>query len=466
MTKIIDILLNKSFNILFPIALGTFRILAYLLLRLIPSFFYKPYKQKHINKDDNNNYTKEDVTYIIPIYMPEEDLKMCLVSWIKNQPKEIILVPDISCEKEVTEIKNTVLEEISENNIPNIRIISEKRPGKRRALATGYENTNTEIIIFVDDDVWHCDTMLENLIIPFNDKKRNTGGVGPGQICRSKREKYNIWEIIMDMRLFQRYLEIKATTLFGGGSPCIAGRTMAWRKSMLDETNFVEDFLNETFMGKKQLSGDDKYLTRLCINSDYGMYHQMSKDCYVSTRFEDPPVLFYQLLRWGRNTIRSDIKLICLERKVWCKYPFLAVVMVDRFLTPFTMFIGLILALIYGNMELFYLILLYIFVIRTFKLIPYFTYFKPKLKYNYRFIPYVPIFILATYIGALLKLWALFSLNNRKWGNREVKVNDNDEIVRTGIMENFNQEYKEKNEILDEINMEEIDIVEICIIDD
>ena len=40
------------------------------------------------------------------------------------------------------------------------------------------------------------------------------------------------------------------------------------------------------------------------------------------------------------------------------------------------------------------------------------------------------------------------------------KEEDNDEIVRTDIMENFNQE-----EILDEINMEEIDIVDICIID-
>ena len=35
-----------------------------------------------------------------------------------------------------------------------------------------------------------------------------------------------------------------------------------------------------------------------------------------------------------------------------------------------------------------------------------------------------------------MTIWAAFSLNNRKWGNRDIKVDENNNIVRTE--ENYN----------------------------
>lgn len=81
------------------------------------------------------------------------------------------------------------------------------------------------------------------------------------------------------MRLYQRYLEYRATTFMGGGSTCLSGRTMAYRTQLFRFDGFKNYFLNEHFAGQLQLSGDDKCLTRLCIMSDYKMWHQICEVC-------------------------------------------------------------------------------------------------------------------------------------------------------------------------------------------
>lgn len=50
---------------------------------------------------------------------------------------------------------------------------------------------------------------------------------------------------------------------------------MAYRTRLFQFDGFKNYFLNEHFAGQLQLSGDDKCLTRLCIMSDYKMWHQI-----------------------------------------------------------------------------------------------------------------------------------------------------------------------------------------------
>lgn len=106
---------------------------------------------------------------------------------------------------------------------------------------------------------------------------------GPrGLFFNARREHANphfLNVISQDMRLYQRYLEYRATTFMGGGSTCLSGRTMAYRTLLFHFDGFKNYFLNEHFAGQLQLSGDDKCLTRLCIMSDYKMWHQI---CEVS----------------------------------------------------------------------------------------------------------------------------------------------------------------------------------------
>lgn len=249
-------------------------------------------------------------------------------------------------------------------------------------------------------------------------------------------------DAVQDMRLYQRYLEYRATTFMGGGSTCLSGRTMAYRTQLFRFDGFKNYFLNEHFAGQLQLSGDDKCLTRLCIMSDYKMWHQICEVCTLSTQFEAGAKLRQQLLRWSRNSWRSDIKMLFLERSVWRKYPWLAITSLDKMISPFTMVYGplAILFLCFWEQNMFVLVAFacYIVVTRIMKTLMYFTWSRPRPPC--RWFWYIMPFILVQYWGAVIKLYALCTLKDRRWGNREVKVNAQNEIVRTGEFEDAPEE--------------------------
>lgn len=104
------------------------------------------------------------------------------------------------------------------------------------------------------------------------------------------------------------------------------------------------------------------------------MIHQV---CTLSTQFESGSKLRSQLLRWSRNSWRSDIKMLFLERVVWRKYPWLAVTSLDKMISPFTMVYGPIAILFAAFWEVNMFIIVafgaYIIVTRIMKTLMYFT---------------------------------------------------------------------------------------------
>lgn len=170
--------------------------------------------------------------------------------------------------------------------------------------------------------------------------------------------------------------------------------------------------------------------------------HVKLQVCTLSTQFEAGAKLRAQLLRWARNSWRSDIKMLFLERSVWRKYPWLAVTSLDKMISPFTMVYGpfAILFLAFWEQNMFILVAfsIYILVTRIMKTLMYFTWSRPRPPC--RWFWYIGPFIFVQYWGAVIKLYALCTLKDRRWGNREVKVNAQNEIVRTGEFEDVEEE--------------------------
>ena len=112
--------------------------------------------------------------------------------------------------------------------------------------------------------------------------------------------------------------------------------------------------------------------------------------------------------------------------------------------------------------------LAYLLVTRSIKGIMYFAYGNPRPPFWW--ILYMPHFIIFQYFSAVFRIWALFTLRNRKWGNRNVKVsNKTGEIVRTDA--NGKRIIKKDIDDIDDIEMQmqidEIDkTIELVIIDD
>lgn len=139
--------------------------------------------------------------------------------------------------------------------------------------------------------------------------------------------------------------------------------------------------------------------------------------------------------------------MLFLERSVWRKYPWLAVVSLDKMISPFTMVYGPLAILFYcfweQNMFILVAFMCYIIVTRVLKTIMYFTWSRPRPPC--RWFWYIGPFIIVQYWGAVIKLYALCTLKDRRWGNREVKVNAQNEIVRTGEYEDVDEDEEGKD---------------------
>jgi glycosyltransferase involved in cell wall biosynthesis len=401
-----------------PLWVSVFRWGMFTVLRLVPVLFYRlkhEPKRREINANvehgDEAPYTKADVTAVIPVYQPPPSFINTIQSLVKNGVPKILVVADITCVDTIREL----VKDYSE-----VEIIPESMPGKRSAMATGLRHVTSRLTFFVDDDIQWCDTALEYLIHPFNHSDK-IKGVGCEHTAR-KKHAFDIEMILCDMRLSVRMLELLSTSVVDKGASCISGRTACYVTNFIQEEEFYEQFLNEKFFGMQVVSGDDKFLTRYVMKKGGKIWHQGGKKCNLSTTFERGPRFMKQLLRWSRNTWRSDITCLFIERAVWRNNTFTAIVMFDKIVTPFFLMYGLfyvpISAIIREDYVMFVGWLIWLVFSRMLRLAYYFV------KHPWHVI-FVPFFIMFQYVQAIVRVWALFTLYERGWGTRNITLNGN-----------------------------------------
>lgn len=401
-----------NYKLYLPLWISVFRWGMFVILRFIPALFYKVMKEKARSVEEGPaEFTKKDVTAVIPVYQPPPTFINTIQSLVSNGTQHIIVVADVTCHEKVRELVK---------DYPQVRVVIETAPGKRAAMANGLKLVTTKLTCFVDDDVQWCDTVLENLLHPFNNNAK-IAGVGT-----EHRARYSsFWDIQMalaDIRLAVRMLELCATSVVDKGASCISGRTACYKTSYIQEDAFYEQFLNEKFWGMSVVSGDDKFLTRYIMNKGAKIYHQCGNSCYLTTTFERGPRFMKQLLRWSRNTWRSDITCLFIERKIWKNNPFTAIVMLDKFVTPFFLLYGLFYMPIYSGIHMEYTVLIgwfaWLLFSRAMRLCYYFVRHPLKLVF-------LPFFIIFQYIQAIIRVFALFTLYERGWGTRTITFNGN-----------------------------------------
>jgi hyaluronan synthase len=184
------------------------------------------------------------------------------------------------------------------------------------------------------------------------------------------------------------------------------------------------EFLDERFLGKLCISGEDKRLTSLVLKAGFDTYHQ--DDAVVRSTFPpDVKTFFNQRLRWARNTYRSDLRALW-ERWVW-RRPYLAFMLVDRLVSPYALLIGLtylIHALAAGQWPIALGLSGWWIASRAVKL-------APHLRREPRDLLILPAFVALTFALAALKVYALATVHHHRWLTRQVEV-VNGEVVRGG----------------------------------
>ena len=389
--------------LLIPIGLfGLFRWVMWLLKR-IPALFYRPVV---------NDYNCS-ATIVTPVYEENPALfRRAIESWIANKPERIIAVVDVT---------ETICLAVA-REFPQVEVVLIAEPGKRAALATGVDMATTDIVVLVDSDViWEPD-VLPKLKMPFADPQ--IGGVGTRQhMTPSGSRRPTLWERLADIYLDIRYAdEIPATTRWGRAVSCLSGRTAAYRTRLLQSLR--EPFLNETFLGTPCMSGDDKRYTCLVLQNGYRTWYQLNARVY-STFQPGFAGFVQQRVRWNRNSLRSDLRALA-QGWVW-RHPYLAILLIDKSIAPFTLLIGpivLALAIALSEWRVVVALLIWWLVSRAFKI-------WPHLRRRPGDWLILPAFIAATDIMSLLKCYALCTLTEHKWLTRPVAVVDG-EVARVG----------------------------------
>ena len=373
-----------------------------------------------------DKYSPKDVTVIVPtIDYDAFAIREALASWIANGPAEIIFV--------TIESNRDRLESLIDSGGTPCRVIVARIANKRVQLVQGVNASKTALVCFADDDaVWLHADFLKWIIAPFSDDER-MGGVGSNQVMRpcDPFSPPTAYERVADLRLSGRMMEACASTYYDGSVSCLSGRTAVYATAIFDET-FEREFVDETWGDHRLVSGDDKFMTRWLVNHNWTMSMQVHpKMCTLATTFRPDANFFKQVLRWTRNTWRSDFKSLFIERIVWARYPIQAVLMCDRMISPVTLLSGPILMIVslvrLVHSKAYWMdictvagvYVIWITASRTFRMLRHFVRSNSDLVY-------LPIFIAYQYFFACLKLYALVTLNVTSWGTR-ASVNFSDD---------------------------------------
>ena len=374
-------------------AVGLVRWLMWLAKR-IPALFYRPIR---------NNFDTT-ATIVTPVYKEDPILfRRAIESWIANGPDRIIAVIDVT-DAACMEVART---------FPQVEVLPIDVPGKRPALALGVDAPTTELVVLGDSDViWEGD-VLAKLKMPFADPQ--TGGVGTRQnMVPSDGKRATLWERLADIYLDIRYHdEIPATSIVGRAVSCLSGRTAAYRTRLLQSMR--EAFLNETFLGRHCMSGDDKRYTCLVLQRGYRTWYQL--DARVYSTFKPTFGGFIkQRVRWSRNSFRSDLRALW-QGWVW-KHPYLALMLIDKTVAPFMLLLGpvvLVMAVIFAQWKLVAALLAWWLVSRAFKILPHLV----RRPADWLILP---VFVALTFYMSLVKAYALLTINEHKWLTRPVAV--------------------------------------------
>ena len=299
-------------------SLRFYRYLWYL-IRIAASFAYRP-----IPLPENPTYiASEDVTIIVPTIDAGEEFKEAAHSWLVGKPKEIIIITEEKMLVPLQELANAVDPE-------RIRVLTVPYANKRLQMSHGIKNTTTDIIVFADDDAIWPPTLLPYVLACFEDQK--VGGVGTSQRVKSVGDRMTVWEVLAAFRLTIRNIEISSSTHIDGGIPCLSGRTAAYRTVILKDPEFLHGFTHDYWLDRYQLnSGDDKFLTRWMVSHGWSTYVQCCKEAELLSTMKPNWRFLKQVLRWTRNTWRSDMRSLFMERHIWNIHPYVAYTMVDTY---------------------------------------------------------------------------------------------------------------------------------------
>lgn len=268
----------------------------YLLATGILCCFYRPVK---IEEDDEKLPV---CTVIVPAYNEgayvERTIKSLLYSDYPADKLEIIAINDGSQDNTWDYICRGA--NYSPSQVVTINLPENK--GKKHAIYIGVKAARGEVIVTVDSDSSVKTNTLRALVTPMANPAI---GAVAGAI-RVKTPEQSFITSLLDVLLVFGCEFLRAAQSVTSLVLCTPGALSAYRKSAL--LPVIDEWLNQTFMGRPARIGEDRALATLILRSNYKIVHQSTAQATTCV----PRTVVgacKMLLRWTRGDIRENLMM-------------------------------------------------------------------------------------------------------------------------------------------------------------
>ncbi len=375
----------------------------------------------------NPLYSEKDVTVILPTVDPHKYLARCLDSIVANRPSKIFVVTaGRQLEQETRQVVADWLDGYREPILDTkVSVTAIAQPNKRRQVAHVIKMVTTRFIVGADDSVvWPSTSFLRSVLDAFEENPR-VGLVGTNKrVFRDFRGSFleQFWNFIGCIYLARHNFEFRATNAANGGVMVVSGRTLGIRTSIAQRLDFLQGYVDETFLGQLLLPDDDNYIHRYIVNHNWDIKFQYTEDARVETSLGTFPRFLKQCLRWARTTFRSNPVLLA-GTATWYRHPWTNFATILTGLVNFALFVDPFLVYLLTQSSLYQesrtpwalvsALIAWILASKLVKLIPHFILYPGD-------IVFFPGYVLFAYFHSLLKLYALLTAWDVSWSGRQL----------------------------------------------
>jgi hyaluronan synthase len=411
---------------IYSVAITTF-----MLSRVIGSLFYESYyrdksleknKQKgmflffgwipFLNKPKKKSKWKKDYTPSVSFIIPCKDegeviyqtIKNCLTTDYPENKVEVIAINDGSTDKTLSEMKRAA-KDFPDRNLTIVNF--KKNQGKRKGMYAGFKLAKGEIAIQVDSDSYPEKDAIHKIVAPFQDKEigATVGNTKPWNADKNMLTK------MQDAYYFMSFRTLKATESLFDMVFCCSGCFSAYRRSYI--MPILKPWLDEKFMGKEIIFGDDRALTNWIIRQDKKTVYVDEARAYTVVP-EKLKVFIKQQARWKKGWFINSTRIAptILKKDKFVALTYFMPLILLTLLTPFIAIKALIInPLFFGISPLFYMSGIMLVAVAL------------QAQYNFyeggKYGKYMLLWsILNMTILSYVLLYALYDLRNMAWGTR------------------------------------------------
>ena len=175
--------------------------------------------------------------------------------------------------------------------------------GKRHALYRGFKMGTGDVFITVDSDSIVDENTIRNLVSPFV-VKEDCGAVA-GNI-RVLNKENGLLPKMLNVSFTFSFEFVRSAQSVLGSVFCTPGALAAYRRDAI--LNCVEEWINQSFMGKPSTIGEDRALTNMILKQGLNVFFQKNSLVYtnIPSRYQN---LYKMLIRWERSNVRESIMM-------------------------------------------------------------------------------------------------------------------------------------------------------------